>query len=968
VGTVNDRARVPFALVGVLLVVSSVTLTATVGHHRPVSTPAVDRAMEGATAESVTELRAAADDAATAAAAGPVTRPANTTAGRALNDSHPFRDALRLRLYLRAAARLETVSFRRGDVVATASLPPVNATTDGYREAIERVRLSSTGTDNAAIRVEVDGLTFTATRNDDPVSTVERSPSFVVANPALSLHDRTERFERRANAAVTEPGLGRRLTARLYPIAWTRGYAQYGGAPISSVLGTRHVELATNDALLAEQQAAFGTTDPGGEHGIAAAGRRVATTDLLSAAGGENAWTDAVLEGADDLGPNPPAERPVGTWRGSPPANPTVEVEVNGSADHAYADVVGIGTPGNVSSLLERAHTVEARVTTEVESRGSRREPTPPGSGWRRVATSTDHRVTIEEIGGRPPPSTEWSTRYGTVFDARVTATTTRTWRRDNETTTTEAVSEWSTRVGVAVQARTVPIEGVPTGDLDGVLEDATRRASADALQAADGLRTAARDAAIGAPPSVKTAATAPATVERSTLVEDLRPLRERTRNVTVSIPARAVGAGRANPPSKLRSALRQRRATLRGPNATDARGRTRLAVRAAYLERLDTHLDSRADTHDRTNEGITDAISRGIDPRRLDGALAAHRERNRPASERLVDPAGNLSISVDAAPSYLPTSEVSRDRIDVRGGGSVYPLKTRNVNVFASPHDTVAESVVDRIPFLGTDRVALSTAAGTLAAMGNDTAPAERRALDAEVEAASAYVRGELVAAMVKEGVPEGEAESALRSDAPTATEALLLANRSAIDRAVEAVDTANRDRLRVRLNRRLAVALRDERARPRRAPASEAGEAARKAYRKALTDVVANGTQGATEQARKRALGKRLGALPAGLPIAPVPGYWYATGNVWTVSVGGTYERFTVRANRGDARAPVTYLRDGRTVRLRHDGESRRLGTAERIAFRTETVVVVVVPPGKRGVGDTDGVVDERSPGWPP
>ena len=60
--------------------------------------------------------------------------------------------------------------------------------------------------------------------------------------------------------------------------------------------------------------------------------------------------------------------------------------------------------------------------------------------------------------------------------------------------------------------------------------------------------------------------------------------------------------------------------------------------------------------------------------------------------------------------------------------------------------------------------------------------------------------------------------------------------------------------------------------------------------------------------------------------------------------------------------------YLRDGRTVRLRHDGESRRLGTAERISFRTETVVVVVVPPGKRGVGDTDGVVDERSPGWPP
>ena len=965
----NDRARVPFALVGVLLVVSSVTLTATVGHHRPVSSPAVDRAMDGATAESVTALRGAASDAATAAATAPVTRPANTTVGRALNESQPFRDTLRLRLYLEAADRLETVSFRRAGITAAASLPPVNATTAGYREAIERVRLSRTGVDSAALRVKIDGLTLTATRDGEPLSTVERSPSFVVANPALLLHDRAERFDRRTDAAVTEAGLGRRLTTRLYPIAWTRGYAQFGGAPISSVLGTRHVELATNDALLAEQQAVFGTTDPSGERGIAAAGRRVATTDMLAAAGGEKAWTDRVLEGADDLGPAPPQERPVGTWRTKSPSDPTVAVGVNGSADHAYAAVVGVGDSGTVSSIVERAHTVEARVTTEVDSPSGRtRKPSRPGDGWRPVSESTDYRVALDEIDGTPPSSAAWSTRNGAVFAADVTATTTRTWRRGNETTTTEAVSEWSTRVGVAAEARTVPIEGVPAGALDGRLTDATRRATADAIQAADGLRGAARDAAIGDSTPVRATATAAPTTTRAALVEDLRGLRARTRNVTVSVPARAVGAGRANPPSKLRSTLRERRQGLRGPNVTDARGRTRLAVRAAYLDALDSHLDSRADTHQQTNGGITDAIARDLDPRRLDGALAAHRARNRPSSEPLVDPAGNLSLSVDAAPSYLPTSEVSRNRIDVRGGGSVYPLKTRNVNVFASPHDSVAESVVDRLPFLGTDRVALTTAAGTLAAMGDGRAPAERRALETEVEAASTYVRGELLAAMADEGIPEGEAEAALRTDADTATDALLLANGSAVDRAVASVNDENRDRLRVRLNLRLEAALRDERGRPRRAPASEAAEATRAAYRKALTDVVAKGTEGATEQARKRALGKRLGALPAGLPIAPVPGYWYATGNVWYVSVAGTYERFTVRANRGDATAPVTYVRDGRTVRLRHDGERHRLGTAERLSFRTETVVVVVVPPGKRGVGDTDGVVDERSPGWPP
>ena len=76
--------------------------------------------MQGATAAAVTELRGAADEAAREAAIAPVTDPADTPAGRAIGDDEPFRDALRLRLYLRAVERIDGTETTRGSVTATA--------------------------------------------------------------------------------------------------------------------------------------------------------------------------------------------------------------------------------------------------------------------------------------------------------------------------------------------------------------------------------------------------------------------------------------------------------------------------------------------------------------------------------------------------------------------------------------------------------------------------------------------------------------------------------------------------------------------------------------------------------------------------------------------------------------------------------------------------------------------------------
>lgn len=969
----------PFALVGVLLLVGSATFAATLGTHPLDPEPSIDRAMDGATAETVTVLREAADDAATETAATPVVEPANTTAGRAISDDEPFRDVLKLRLYLYAADRLDTVEVRRGDVVATASVPAIDATESGYRDAIDRVNIERTGEDDAAMYVELENVTLTATRDGSPVTSVERTPGFVVSNPALLLHDRTERFEHRLNAGVTEPGLARQLTARLYPLVWARGYAQYGGAPIDTVLGTRHIELATNDALVAEQREAFGVADPGADRGVAAAGRRVAATDLLLGAGGDDEWTDAVLDAADDLSGDAPDEPPIGA-RADAESTRELTVGVNGSADRAFADAVGMDGDDELDAAIERAHTVEAELSVDVDERaGHEQGGVFLGGEWELRGASSSTDVTLTDASGTAPDRSGWTTKDASHYEATVVETRTRTWQRENRTRTTSRTSTSQYDVRVALFARPAPIGDVKPGALDGVFADPTERATASVVADAGGFDAAAETAARGGTTTHRSTAVAERTLDREDAEAEVRALRERTRNVSVTQSGPAVGAGRANPPEALRDELESQHTELRGDaSRRTANERARLAVRLAYLDALDAELASRASTHETTNDGLRDAVGEKLDPSRLDGALEAHRTATRPEPEPISDPAGNVSLAVDTGPPYLPTGAVARDRIGVSGGGSVYPLATRNVNLFTSPHGQVAASIFDRIPFLGSDRVALSTAAQALSAAesAHDAGvDVEYGVLRSDVDRATEHVRGELVVALVDEGLSPNEARRVTETDGDsTADRALELTNGTAVDRIADDVADSQayaddeRDRLRIRLELTAEEALTDDAARPRLSTTSETTDRVRAGFRDELEDIAEEGIEAGSERARKRALGERMGALPAGIPITPVPGYWYATANVWYVETGGQYERFAVRTNRGDAVGDTTYIRNGRAAWLEHSDETTRLGTADRVSFRTETAVVVVVPPGGRGVGDTDGVVDERSPGWPP
>lgn len=151
-----------------------------------------------------------------------------------------------------------------------------------------------------------------------------------------------------------------------------------------------------------------------------------------------------------------------------------------------------------------------------------------------------------------------------------------------------------------------------------------------------------------------------------------------------------------------------------------------------------------------------------------------------------------------------------------------------------------------------------------------------------------------------------------------------------------------------------------------------NRSASATRQVARRAAKRALESGLQNASERASRKWLGETLGATPAGLPVAPVPGYWYATMNVWDVTVHGSYAEFTVRARYGTPETPgatMAYTRREGSVELDADGDgsAERIGRTSPVSFETGTVVVVVVPPNGPGVGDRDGNADERSSGWP-
>jgi len=986
-------ARIPFALIGVVLLVGSATLVGTLDDP-VVSEPAVEGALDRVSAESQSALREAATSAAREAARDPLTVRANTSYGRVLNRSAPFRDSLRIRLYLRARDRPHRISGPTHGVFVRASLPGVGSPSD-LRAAKRRVHVSR-ATNRTGLRIRIENVSIVARRGGRAVGRRTVSPTLVVPTPTLAVHDRVERFERLLDAGPLEPGLGRQLTGRLYPIVWARGYAQYGGAPIENVLGNRHVALATNGGVLTLQASVFGHSDPVGR---AVARRGVLTTaaqDVLAAtrfpAVGylDRAQEKAILQpgsaahlpatAVDPAGPGPESE---------------ITIAVNRTADRAFLD-----TDDVLNRTLRRTYSARVGLTQRVRTVGHQTTGSsgPPGSEWSLADVEERTHTTVSDREGGPATGLVPAGRHHLATDRRTVThrrTTIRQWQKDGETERTVRRIVERTAVTLVLSGNHTlgpaprrPIATVhdPGGPLDGPnMADVGATARDRLLGERGGVDRLAKRAAAGANVTdvVVVEADRPDRLHEW-VYADLAGLRERVRDISMHTTRGKLATLQANPPAALGRKLEGRQDRLLDVPGTygSVPERARIAARTVYLNNVSERLARRAENR---RDDVGD-LAGELPNTSTDSITRMQRGYERRDRQREPTDTG-LEMRVDAEPAYLTRSAVGHDTVRaIPPGRTEHPLVTKNWNVASLPYGDVVDAIVGAI--LGPKQTRLRSGAQVLRLVDASTVALDGQrlaTLRAEVREGVTVGAAGARSALSRLDLGDRESRRGLVRSALTRWEtpagrALALTNGSAA-RAIHGAarrrwsgELSNRssDLLALWLNRSIHRATVSDPARVPEPAVNSSVNDLRTVIREEVTARVGDAVKNLTRKKVESITGVSLNRIPAGLPLAPVPGFWYATANLWDVQVAGEYARFTVRVPRGtpdDPGGAFRYVRDAGTVRLDVDGDGvgERLGETTRLSFRTRTTVAIAVPPGPQGVGDVDGQAIEESAGWP-
>ena len=1081
----DTRARIPFALIGVLLFATSAAYaTGLAGQGLVNEDRSVERAVERVDADTTAALKAAAREAAHATAAQPVTRAPNETDApqtAPVRSESAFEDAFRIRLALAAETSLDAVATDVADVSAAATFlnPDSDIDVDDLESARNRVTIDAVA-NGTATRVTFEDVTVTAVRGNRRVAEMTRDRTVVVAVPTLGAHERTERFEAQLNRGPVEgPGLGRQLTASLYPMTWARGYAQYAGAPVRNVLANRHVELSTNAGIVRTQRDVFGTSDPAARGGVAEATARTGIRDLLAPTTlDESAWSDLVLDT-----PTPTDDGPRdgdGFDAAATHTDETTSVPVG----HA-ADVAAVGVHDDLEGALGRSYRVEALLdasATQVVNGGVPRPPRPdatPSEGeWIHVDTSHGETTRVVERDTVPDgvptgtvipgePVSFGSASREVIVDRTVTRTWNRVVERDAgsedgrgadadagrtsddgvDRTAPVANGGGATRVGIVAGVTRDPLSPTNarrTGADDrrsgtNVVERTTTSATVtDRYRVAisvDGLYAPNDDApdrsvttfgagGDGGPDLVGTPATARSVlavdtptavdsvaraavdgdVHRSTVVfgepsanavnrigTDLGSLRTVVRDIEAELSMEDVAAGESNPYERLVAAVRAREDELVGAPVTydGAEDRARVAVRVRYIDAVVDELESAAADDEAATSGFLDRVEGIFDGPSLGEILASREAARNTGTYRVgtTGPGGNVTFVPTGSPGYLPRTAIDGASVEAVDGTTTRPLATRNVNYVTVPYGDIAGGIVDRV--LGTEDTVRIGVAGRALLAADDVLDdtdhgdsdselrADRDALTRRTEASMSVADTRLVSAL-------GDRTSLSLAERRSVLDAVARTYDSPGERAVAIDDGEYAERVtnevarraslsdgeRAALAVRLGVTLRTATGRDAvRVPTRFVDgptERVREAARGEIEDVVEDGIQHAGDEAAARWAPTPVRRVGAGLPVAPVPGYWVATVNAWRVEVRGTYPRFTIRSDVGTPEQPFEYVREDAVVTMTVDGDEIVLGSTEPIAFETGTIVAVAVPPGPPGVGDVDGTRDETSAGW--
>jgi hypothetical protein len=973
----DERARVPFALAGVVLLVASASAAVVLSTHDPApDRTRADAALRDVETSVDVALVGAARGALRRAAEKPVVSPADSRYGAALAPDRAFRDALALRAYTRLEQSLRAVESRAGRATASASLPRVQTTADA-RRAIDATRFERVT--DSVVRVTVSGVETTVRRDGSVVERRERNATMRVHSPVLALHDRVQRFEGRlSRGAFDGPGLDRRITDLLHRVVWLRGPLQYGGAPIANVLANRHVELAANRALLDQQRAAFGTADAEGSDAYDRAFARVGITDVTAAVR-ESAKSRATAVLTDSGVPDSVASVGFGEAADAvTDAARTVEIGVNATADSAFVAYADGANGTDIAATVRDAFAAQAtRSVSVVPTAATRTRNASVPANWTLVDTETTTAVDVQRASA--DDITVPGRRVG-AWTRRVTRTTTtvRVFRGDGERRSVAVTDRERYRVSVAVgyelagaasgsmatdAVLDAPVDRVPAGVRERIAAGATERL----IEAPGGVDALAVRAVTEEVDRETTATVRPATPDAALAAARRAAARQRARlrNHSVSVSVSELADGRV-PVAELAAAVRGRfQPRARYETATD---RAVAAVRAELAARVADRLGSRE-----SGDALADA-----------GRELGDRGVERPPESRPTVADTGPVAAVDGSPAYLTLGAV--EPADVPSVEARYhPLAAKNTNWFTVPSGDVADTVLSAVSGAGSGNVGIGRAAQALrasqrAAAVNDSA-AVHSGLRAAMRRAVGGAAGRYRSVLAKSRLPLSETvrqravRAALGEWETPAGRALALANGSAwrgvVAEAGRRADLTEweRDRLASRLRAATPDILAADDARVAADLVESAGATVRAVARTAVKQTVEDGVDRAVRRsARLKRL--RVGGLPAGLPLLP-PFGWYATANVWSVSARGSWATFSVRAASGsplDDGRGTAYVREDEPVVFDVNGDGRpdAVGRNKRISFRVDATVAVVVPPGPRGVGDVDGNADERSPGW--
>ncbi|WP_323174393.1 hypothetical protein [Natrialba sp. PRR66] len=287
----DDRARIPFAMIAVLLLVSSIAIVATLEQRSdPVIEQDVEVVMDRSETAAQSELRSAAIDANHDVVSAPLINASSadtdiTAIGPNNDQPVNLENYLKLRIYLEAHDRLPAAGQRVGsETVSTVSIPPVTADGDNGvspDEAIDAVDLtigddSATALEAGLLEVTLHDVEVDAETGGRNLPAETRDLSVTVGSPVMQLNERTSTYESRLNEGFLDAGidtelesLGQHMAARLYPFAyfksgWDRMHktASPESHDFGRVLEPGHTEVLTNHAIFAIQEDVFGTRDP----------------------------------------------------------------------------------------------------------------------------------------------------------------------------------------------------------------------------------------------------------------------------------------------------------------------------------------------------------------------------------------------------------------------------------------------------------------------------------------------------------------------------------------------------------------------------------------------------------------------------------------------------------------------------------------------------------------------------------